>query len=84
MNWVSIGTKQVQCLNFKYKGQLSECWHMSVKGRTSSCFVYRVFYLPVIGPGPASLCRLLITRLSDRVCLSLNYLDIVMLGIFSS
>lgn len=84
MNWVSIGTKQVQCLNFKCKELYSECWRMSVKGRTSSCFVYPVFYLPIIGPGPASLCGLLITRLSDRVCLSLNYLDIVMPGIFSS
>lgn len=40
--------------------------------------------LAVVGPGPASLCRLLITRLSDCVCLSLNYLDIVKPGIFSS
>lgn len=40
--------------------------------------------LAIVGPGPASLCRPLITRLSDRVCLSLNYLDIVKPGIFSS
>lgn len=40
--------------------------------------------LAVVGRGPASLYRLLITRLSDCVCLSLNYLDIVKPDIFSS
>lgn len=46
MNWVSIGTKQVQRLNFKSKELRFECWRMSDKGRTSSCFVFQVFYLP--------------------------------------
>lgn len=38
-SWVSIETKQVQCLNFKCKQLHSEGWPMSVEGRTSLRFI---------------------------------------------